>query len=246
MPPLTRLQPYPYTWVSTPTTSRVNGWGVFGRDPLDAAAAGIFVQNGRFENIMIGPGCTGLDNFAEYDKLVNDVNKAVSKSVDIMPDPSPAFITDKDGNTTPNEITIRVSENNFNSDLGGYRRWYYLSSDGFKEIDGESQKILVITPDKEWWDNKSTLSVMYEVEMDGEKYSDVASLIKVSDGINGAGGYIAVLDNPYVGIASDYNGQIKDGQLGENGRAKTGVVASPAPLYYPPTLTRGRDSTSYP
>lgn len=199
--------------------------GVFGRDPLDAAAAGIFVQNGRFENIMIGPGCTGLDNFAEYDKLINDINKAVSKSVDIMPDPSPAFMTDKDGNTTPNEITIRVSENNFNSDLGGYRRWYYLSSDGFKEIEGENQKTLVITPDKGWWDNKSTLSVMYEVELDGEKYSDVASLIKVSDGINGAGGYIAVLDNPYVGIASDYNGQIKDGQLGENGRAKTGVVA---------------------
>ena len=112
--------------------------GVFGRDPLDAAAAGIFVQNGRFENIMIGPGCTGLDNFAEYDKLINDINKAVSKSVDIMPDPSPAFMTDKDGNTTPNEITIRVSENNFNSDLGGYRRWYYLSSDGFKEIEGEN------------------------------------------------------------------------------------------------------------
>lgn len=199
--------------------------GVFGRDPLDAAAAGIFVQNGRFENIMIGPGCTGLDNFAEYDKLINDINKAVSKSVDIMPDPAPAFMTDKDGNTTPDEITIRVSENNFNSDLGGYRRWYYLSGDGFKEIEGENQKTLVITPDKGWWDNKSTLSVMYEVELDGEKYSDVASLIKVSDGINGAGGYIAVLDNPYVGIASDYNGQIKDGQLGENGRAKTGVVA---------------------
>lgn len=199
--------------------------GVFGRDPLDSAAAGIFVQNGRFENIMIGPGCTGLDNFAEYDKLINDINKAVSKSVDIMPDPAPAFITDKDGNTTPDEITIRVSENNFNSDLGGYRRWYYLSSDGFKEIEGENQKTLVITRDKEWWAGKSTLSVMYEVELDGEKYSDVASLIKVSDGINGAGGYIAVLDNPYVGIASDYNGQIKDGQLGENGRAKTGVVA---------------------
>lgn len=199
--------------------------GVFGRDPLDAAAAGIFVQNGRFENIMIGPGCTGLDNFAEYDKLINDVNKAVSKSVDIMPDPSPAFITDKEGNTTPAEITIRVSENNFNSDLGGYRRWYYLSGDGFKEIEGESQKTLVITPASEWWAGKNTLSVMYEVELDGERYSDVSSLIKVSDGINGAGGYIAVLDNPYVGIASDYNGKIKDGQLGENGRAKTGVVA---------------------
>ena len=199
--------------------------GVFGRDPLDSAAAGIFVQNGRFENIMIGPGCTGLDNFAEYDKLIHDINKAVSKSVDIMPDPAPAFITGKDGNTTPDEITIRVSENNFNSDLGGDRRWYYLSSDGFKEIEGENQKTLVITRDKEWWAGKSTLSVMYEVELDGEKYSDVASLIKVSDGINGAGSYIAVLDNPYVGIASDYNGQIKDGQLGENGRAKTGVVA---------------------
>lgn len=199
--------------------------GYFGRDTRDPSSCVIVCNGGRFDNIAIGPGCTGLDNFKEYDKLLNDVNNAVSKSVDVMPDPSPAFITDQEGVTTPDEITIRTSENGFNSDLGGLRKWYYLTQDGFVEIEGENNKTLVIRKDSPYWNNKTTLSIMYEVEMEDSKFSDVTALIKVSDGLNGVGSYMAVLDNPYVGVSTDYTGVIKDGQLGVNGRVKTSVIA---------------------
>lgn len=199
--------------------------GAFGTDPTNPNNVGIFCTSGRFENITIGPGATGLNNFAEYNQLLDNISKAVSKSVDIMPDPSPAFLKDNEGNTNPEVITIRVSENNFDSDLGGIRRWYYLSGDGFVQIQGQSGKTLEIRPGDDVWQGKTSVSIMYEVEMEEERYSDVTGLIKVSDGQDGVGGYIAVLDNPYVGIASDYNGTIKDGQLGVDGRTRTAVIA---------------------
>lgn len=196
--------------------------GAFGKDPLDPNQYGIYVKNGRFENITIGPGCTGLDNFAEYQKLVKDLSSSANRSVDIMPDPSPAFLTKADGTTTPESIVIRVTENNFDSDMGGYRRWYYLDVDKFKLINGQNGKTLFVHPGDEYWNNKSSLTIMYEVEMGDERYSDVTALIKVADG---TGSYMAVLDNPYVGISSDYNGVIKEGQLGESGRTRASVIA---------------------
>lgn len=199
--------------------------GYFGKDPQDPSSCVIVCNKGRFENIAIGPGCTGLDNFAEYDRLVDQVGKAQSVSVDIMPDPSPAFITDKDGNITPENITVRVSENNFNSDLGGVRKWYFLTSEGFQLIEDETEKHLVIRPNDVYWNNKTSLSVMYEVDMEGKKYSDVTSLIKIADGANGVASYMAVLDNPYVGVSTDFQGVIKQGQLGINGRVRTYVIA---------------------
>lgn len=208
---------------------KVNGYnlsgkwvGAFGKDPLNPGECGIFCKNGRFENVTIGKGSTGLDNFAEYNELISNVSKASSRSVDVIPDPSPAFITGPDGVVSPATIVLTANENNFDSDLGGLRKWYRKTEEGFEEIPGETLKSISVSSDTPWFDGKNSLSIMYEVMMNDERYSDVTALIKISDG---QAGYVAVLDNPFVGVSTSYNGEPKEGQLGVDGRAVTGCVA---------------------
>ncbi len=47
-----------------------------GVDPVDSSKVGIYVSNGRFENVQIGTGCTGLGNMAEFQAAQESIQEA--------------------------------------------------------------------------------------------------------------------------------------------------------------------------